>query len=373
MSSRLTRALLVVAVFAALATLSVTGSYVVGESSGQPPSASKPFGLLWWAYFRYFLAWAIVTPGVVWLGRRVPLARAHPLRAVLFHLVVPVVLSPLFVLLRLLLNAATSGHMPSLGTLLTLLPRLLVVEPLSVIPVYWLLLAAAWIHQFYQEYEAVRFRAVELHRSLAAAELDALQMKLQPHFLFNTLNAIGTLAREGDRDAVARVVEHLGTLLRLSMDHGNRQFVSLDEELSLVDEYLAIEEVRFGDQLRVVRQIDPRVRLAKVPNMILQPLVENALVHGIAGRIGASLLEVSSRADGGSLVVSVRDDGPGVGVGWTLARDARRGLGNVAERMAALFGDAGAVQLSNAADGGAVAVLRMPLDIEDGSPAKEHR
>jgi len=241
-----------------------------------------------------------------------------------------------------------------------------------VLPIYWLLLSAGWTFRFYREYEAERFRAIELQRSLASAELDALQMKLQPHFLFNTLNAIGTLAREGDTNAVAHIVDHLGVLLRLSMDTGSRQMVSLDEELALLDEYLAIEEVRFGDQLRVVRHLDARARRALVPNMILQPLVENALVHGLAGRIGAGLVEISSGIDGTMLTVSVRDDGPGLKPGWTLARHAGHGLANVVERMSALFGREGVVEVVNAPGGGTAAALRLPLSFVDAGQAMEH-
>jgi two-component system, LytTR family, sensor kinase len=373
MNSRLTRALLVVAVFALLAILSAAGSYVVGEArSPMPAPMAKPFGLLWWANFRYFLAWALVTPLVLRLGRLVPLARGTLAKSVVFHVAVPVVGSLPFFGLRLLLNSVLSWHVPSLGALMPLLRKVLLLETLSVLPIYWMLLSAGWAFRFYREYEAERFHAIELQRSLAAAELDALQMKLQPHFLFNTLNAIGTLAREGDTSAISHIVEHLGVLLRLSMETGGRQFVTLDEELALLDEYLAIEEVRFGDQLRVVRHLDARARRALVPNMILQPLVENALVHGLAGRIGAGLVEVSSAIDGTMLTVSVRDDGPGLAPGWTLSRHAGRGLTNVAERMSALFGGDGELEVVNAPGGGTSAALRLPLSFVEGGQAMEH-
>ncbi len=193
------------------------------------------------------------------------------------------------------------------------------------------------------------------------AQHDALKMKLQPHFLFNALNAIAALAREGETGAVVRMVEHLGTLLRLSMETSARQFVTLDQELALVDAYLAIEGVRRGDCLHVVRRIDPEVRQALVPNLILQPLVENALVHGLSRRLDASLLEVAARRDGGLLRIAVRDDGPGLPAAWSLAANAGAGVRNVTDRIRSLFPAHGAFVLENGATGGAVAQLWFPF------------
>jgi two-component system, LytTR family, sensor kinase len=194
-----------------------------------------------------------------------------------------------------------------------------------------------------------------------AAELDALRMKLQPHFLFNTLNAIGSLARVGETDAIVRVVEHLGRLLRLSMETSGSQFIALEEELALLDEYLSIEEIRFRDGLRVVRRIDPATRSALVPNLILQPLVENAIVHGLSRRIGSSLVEIVAGVENGTLRLAVRDDGPGLPAGWTLAAGAGRGLKNVEDRLRALYPGTHRFTMANGEAGGAVAQVCLPL------------
>jgi two-component system LytT family sensor kinase len=186
-------------------------------------------------------------------------------------------------------------------------------------------------------------------------------MKLRPHFLFNTLNTIASLAREHDTDAVGRVIERLGSLLRLSMETGGRQFVTLDEELALVDEQLAIEEIRFKDRLRVIRRIDPASRRAIVPNLILQPIVENAIAHGLSRRLDASLLEISARRDGPDLRIAVRDDGPGLPQGWRFAANAGPGLRNVLERLRALYAASFGFEIANSATGGAVAELRLPF------------
>jgi LytS/YehU family sensor histidine kinase len=158
------------------------------------------------------------------------------------------------------------------------------------------------------------------------------------------------------------VVERLGTLLRLSMETSGRQTVRLEEELALLDEYLAIEEIRFKNRLRVVRRIAPGAGNALVPNLILQPLVENALVHGLQRRLDASLLEIAARRDGRMLRIAVRDDGPGLPPGWTLASGAGPGLRNVAARLEGLYGGRSRFELRDEAAGGTVALLTLPFD-----------
>ena len=321
-----------------------------------------PLSLIFLGQFRLYLAWALVAPGIFYLVRRVPLLGPRRWRAVAFHVLVPLAFSLPFFYLRLVVNMAFGLQLPPLEQLLQVpWGRVFVLQAVAGLPVYWTLVGLGTFLQFLREHAADELAAIELRRSLAVAQHDALKMKLQPHFLFNALNAIASFAREGDTDAVVRVVDHLGTLLRLSMETSAKQFVTLDEELALVDAYLAIEELRFGDRLRVVRRIAPDARRALVPNLILQPLVENALVHGLSRRLDASILELAARRDGRVLRVAVRDDGPGLPSGWSLAGNAGTGLRNVAERIEGLFPGAGGVQVENGATGGAVALLSIPF------------
>jgi two-component system, LytTR family, sensor kinase len=361
MSRRLARGLLIVAVFSLLAGLSITGSYLAAHGLASPPSAAK-LDLLFWSSFRYYLAWVMVTPGILWLSRRVPLTGRRWQRALVFHLLVPVLGSAPFYALTLVLGAVFGRGVPSVDFLAAFWWRILIMEIVAVAPVYWLVLGAATALQLYRDREANQLQAIELQRSLTSAQLDAMRMKLHPHFLFNTLNAVASLARAGEMDGVGRVVEHLGTLLRLSMETSGRQLVTLEEELALVDEHLAIEEIRFKDRLHVIRRIDPASRQALVPNLILQPLVENAIVHGLSQRLDASLLEISARQDGPDLRVAVRDDGPGLPPGWRLATGGRAGLKNVIERLRALYGGGFRFDVENSATGGTIAELTLPFE-----------
>ena len=164
-----------------------------------------------------------------------------------------------------------------------------------------------------------------MRRALVAAQVEALKMKLQPHFLFNTLNSISFLAVEKDVDGVVTMVERLGGLLRSSMQVTGSQLVTVREELALADQYLAIEEIRFTDRLTVTRRIAPGVLDALIPSLVLQPMIENSIKHGFSRRIDASRLEIAIRRDGDALVVTVEDDGPGVPPGWDLATHCGRG------------------------------------------------
>ena len=395
MKPRLVRASIVLAVFALLAVLAATDTYVAFTSAPPPPppSVKGPSGTssfpqvvrpgtsrrevvlarVFMNQFRNYVTWALVLPGILYLSRRVPLLGRRRARAVLFHVLLPFVGALPFFFLRFVVNRAFGVPFPPwAGLLVSPWGLILVMQGLTAAPVYWLLVGLGTLVQFSREHEANRMAEIELRHSLAIAQLDALKMKLQPHFLFNALNSIAALVRVGETAAVVRTVEHLGTLLRLSMETSARQLVPLDQEMALVDAYLAIEEIRFGDRLRVVRRIAPDARRALVPNLILQPLVENALVHGLSRRLDASLLELAARRDGSQLRIAVRDDGPGLPPTWSLAANSGAGLKNVADRIQGLFPGSGGLRMENGATGGAVALLSLPFaDAETTAVAEE--
>ena len=395
MKPRLVRASIVLAVFALLAVLAATDTYVAFTSAPPPPppSVKGPSGTssfpqvlrpgtpprevvlarVFMNQFRNYVAWALVLPGILYLSRRVPLLGRRRARAVLFHVLLPFVGALPFFFLRFVVNRAFGVPFPPwAGLLVSPWGLILVMQGLTAAPVYWLLVGLGTLVQFSRQHEASRMAEIELRHSLAIAQLDALKMKLQPHFLFNALNSIAALVRVGETATVVRTVEHLGTLLRLSMETSARQLVPLDQEMALVDAYLAIEEVRFGDRLRVVRRIAPDARHALVPNLILQPLVENALVHGLSRRLDASLLELAARRDGRLLHIAVRDDGPGLPPTWSLAANSGAGLKNVTDRIQGLFPGSGGLRMENGATGGAVALLSLPFaDAETTAVAEE--
>jgi signal transduction histidine kinase len=201
-----------------------------------------------------------------------------------------------------------------------------------------------------------RVERVVLARSLAQANLRALSLELRPHFLFNTLNGIAALVRDDPRRA-ERMLVGLGDLLRLTQQAGSEGQVPLRRELEVVDLYLELQAMRFGPRLTVVRDVDPATLGARVPGMLLQPLVENALTHGIGPRPGPGRLGLVARRDGETLVLRVSDDG----VGLASERRERTGIGTTRARLAAMFGGAAGLTLAPAAGGGTTAELRLPF------------
>jgi LytS/YehU family sensor histidine kinase len=187
-------------------------------------------------------------------------------------------------------------------------------------------------------------------------------MQLRPHFLFNTLNAITVLARDHDTTAVARMLTLLSDLLRdvLRVDHV--QLIPLEQELAFARRYLEIELVRFADRLRVREEIDAEADGALVPVFVLQPLIENALRHGIAPRDAGGTVTIGARVIGETLELRVEDDGIGLTPSWAGAPDYGIGLANTAARLAELFGPAGVVEVAALAGGGTRASVRIPLE-----------
>ena len=217
-------------------------------------------------------------------------------------------------------------------------------------------------------------QAATLESQLSEARLNALKMQLQPHFLFNTLHSIGALARTGRGEEVVRVVTGLSDLLRRVLTAGGGQLVLLEEELDFVDRYLEIEGLRFQDRLRVTREIAPDVLDAQVPNLILQPLVENAIRHGISVLPKSGRVELRASRRGEQLVIEVRDDGPGPG-GPPMGGGI--GLANVRGRLEELYGSRAQLELVHDTWGetggtGTCARLSLPLTASD-SAAGESR
>lgn len=312
----------------------------------------------------YYGTWAALTPFVFATVRWRPIERGRRVAALAFHLPVSVVVASLvFGFLVMSFGSLVLGFAwPDPEDLLTVTwSRVFAVRGLTDTVTYWVVLAAGHALRLVDQDRERRLRAAELERSLVDAQLNSLKTKLQPHFLFNTLNSISFLAVERDSRAVVTMVGRLASLLRASASSDGRHLVLLDEELSLLDQYLAIEEVRFGDRLTVTRRIDPAARAARVPSLVLQPIVENSIKHGFSRRLDAGRLELEVLRDCEELVIVVSDDGPGLPPGWNLATHCGRGLRNVIERLDALYRGAWSVTLENRAGGGTIAAVRIPF------------
>jgi LytS/YehU family sensor histidine kinase len=227
--------------------------------------------------------------------------------------------------------------------------------------VYGGVVGVCYALDYYRKYREREVVATRLEAQLAQAQLDSLRMQLHPHFLFNTLNSIVGLVRDNKNTAAVSMLVGLSDLLRHALEHSARQEVELREELNFIKLYLSIQEMRFSDRLQIKLDIDPETTKAMVPNLILQPLTENALRHGIARRADSGLLGISSAVQDGQLRLTVYDDGAGLPYDWQLKGSAGIGLANTVARLEQLYDDDHQFDIRNRDEGGVEAVILIPL------------
>jgi two-component system, LytTR family, sensor kinase len=224
--------------------------------------------------------------------------------------------------------------------------------------VYWVVVTALHAIDYYRKFHERELRAADLEKRLSQARLQALQMQLNPHFLFNTLHSISTLMHR-DVEAADRMIARLSDLLRLALDSTEAQEVPLRQELAFVDRYLEIERIRFSDRLNVQKTIAPDTLNALVPNLILQPLVENALRHGIAPQSRRGRIDLRAQREHDTLELQVSDNG--VGVPELNSLEEGVGLSNTRARLQQLYGKRHVFELRHAEQGGLVVTLRLPF------------
>lgn len=228
--------------------------------------------------------------------------------------------------------------------------------------IYLIVMTAAHAFGYYRRAQDRDRQALALTAGLTQARLDALRLQLQPHFLFNTLNAISTLVHR-DADAADELISDLSDLLRASLENKDHE-VPLAREIELLDRYLAIEQTRLGDRLRIVRDIDPAAAAALVPTFLLQPLAENAIRHGLEPRATPGTLTIAARRDGDTLRLSVTDDGVGLGKSDTQTPRHGIGLANSEERLRTLHHGHAHLELISPHDGGVRVEVELPFCTE---------
>jgi LytS/YehU family sensor histidine kinase len=231
-----------------------------------------------------------------------------------------------------------------------------VIRSKSTVPIYWVVVSLVHALSYYRRSQERERKALELEARLTDARLQALRMQLQPHFLFNTLNAISTLVHRDPR-AADEMIGNLSELLRATLDNSDQE-IPLRQELDFLDRYLEIQQVRFGERLRIEKEIDAAAMDAQVPTFILQPLVENAVRHGVEPQTTPGLVRVVARRDGDALRLAVEDNGTNHKPG----PKSREGIGlpNTRARLKEMYGDRGRLTLTSASDGGFKVDLEIP-------------
>ena len=322
----------------------------------------QPLDWQWDIYheFIYALTWAAFTPLVLSAGRRWPLGAGSPGRTILPHLGRMVLLAPAQIVTTYTihyLGLALLGRQPpvSLPTFLTGLSSGIVWGTLTGFLYYWLILGvqAAFIYQ--RMYREQRVAAAELEGSLTQARLEALRLQLHPHFLFNTLNAISAFV-EADPERARRMIARLGELLRRTLDGGKAAELPLSQELDLLAPYLEIQRIRFGDRLSIELDLPDGAGDGLIPTLMLQPLVENAVEHGVKRTAGGAQVRLSAERTGDQLRLEITDNGPG-------PRGSREGVGlaNTRARLAGLYRDAHRFEIRAVETGGTLVTIELPF------------
>src|SRR5262245_58104779 len=288
----------------------------------------------WWM-------WALLTPLVVWLSRRYPLHGSRAIRNAAVHVLAGTIVA----IAKMFADRAVYAMLTGFWT------YLLVTTLALNFAVYVGLVAAAHGVEYYRRSR----ERDQLEARLAETRLQLLGMQLQPHFLFNTLNTIAEMVHE-DPDKADAMIAGLSDLLRRTLELGPSQEVTLEEELALVERYLDIQRARFGDRLRVHVRADPGALAAKVPALLLQPLVENAIRHGLALRRDAGRIDIAAASDGQAIRIAVADDGTGNGSGGP----ERTGLGNTRARLEAMYGGAASLEIAHEPGRGTRVDVRIP-------------
>jgi two-component system, LytTR family, sensor kinase len=288
------------------------------------------------------------------LARRFPIERARWLRAIVLHFAASLAFTLAYVALR---SAVALWQSSDQGAFTSAFTSLLVKSWHFELIVYWVIIAVSHAFGYYAQLRERELRTAELERSLTEAKLQALQMQLNPHFLFNTLHAISSLMHK-DVDAADSMLVRLSELLRHALEATHKQEVTLREELHFLQRYLDIEQTRFGKRLKVEMNVERDTLDALVPNLILQPSLENAILHGIEPQARDGRIELVTRRDAERLRIEVRDNGGGLA---STQIEEGVGLSNTRARLQQLYGTEQEFTIANGTEHGAVVTMVIPF------------
>jgi len=351
LSRRLVRYGLIWGVWTIVGLFFTTQIYVSDYANNQPIRYGRPLLVQMSACY----LWAIATPLVLWLSRRYCIQRHNWRPRLLFHFVVSVVL----------VSAQLALHSLSVMMIMSeIVPfrvfRFVYFNLDRWLLIYWLILLMSHAFSYYNSYRKGELKASQLRTQLVQSQLEALKMQVHPHFLFNTLHSISALLSK-DTEGARKMITRLGDFLRLTLENSGSMEVTLQQELEFLNGYLEIERIRFQDRLTTDIRVDPEVLDVRVPNLILQPIVENAMRHAI-GNSGSGRVEVTAAPRNGVVRIEVKDNGPGIDAEKLLESRRGKGVGlaNTQARLAGLYGEAARFEMCNNPTGGLVVALEIP-------------
>jgi len=306
--------------------------------------------------------WFVLTPLILKLSNRFPLQRGKLLRSVGIHSLAAPVFNIFTIFIFVVARGLILGPFPETRSLFESARSFVIAEFHGGMLLYWAVICISQGMDYYRRYRDRELLASNLETRLAEAQLDALRMQLHPHFLFNALNSVSVLMRK-DVDAADRMLLQLSNLLRVTLARNAAHEIRLRQELEILERYLEIEQIRFQDRLTVRMRIDPSALDALVPQLFFQPLVENAIRHGIADREIGGVIDIRAEHQNGMLHLKVRDNGPGLNV---LRGNLTEGVGlsNTRSRLEYLYGPGSRFEVCDAEEGGLIVTAAFPFHTE---------
>jgi signal transduction histidine kinase len=306
-------------------------------------------------------AWGLLSVGIYWVNRALPVPRDALFKRLLFHVPLSLAFTVAYTYLNYGFTQALDAPIDANWVGETVLATLSRVTYRLGTFVYWAIVAMCVALEYQSDSKDRELRNVQLERLLSEARLATLRTQLDPHFLFNTLNAISAYVESRPREARS-MLEQLGDMLRMSLESADDQEIPLERELAFSDRYVQLQLVRLGDRLDVVVDVGPEVLGAAVPTFILQPLIENAIRHGVSKLTGPGRIALRAVRDGDTLRLSVSDNGPGLPEDWRMERHLGIGLTNTQARLRHLYGEQqDRLRVGPAPGGGALVEIALPF------------
>lgn len=348
----------IAAIWSGVGLFDATQTVVVMRSEGM----HHAWGSLFLTLLLSWLPWALATPLVLRLGRQYPAAQWRRISTWAVHLTTCAAIGLLYAawiaLWERMLNPWALS--PGPGPYGSLWLHKFYNGLLAHFILYGVILLVGYMLRSQQELARQQTETARLNEQLSKAQLNALRRQIEPHFLFNTLNAIAGLVREKRDDAAVSMIAGLSDFLRRVVNDSDRQQVPLEEELEFAQKYLDIQKVRFAERLQTSMDVPNELLPAQVPSLILQPMVENAVKHGIAKRVQGGAIRIAASRSNGRLTIRVYNDGPGLPAGWETANSGI-GISNVRTRLQSLYGNAFELSMKNQEPGGVEVSVSVPF------------
>jgi two-component system, LytTR family, sensor kinase len=356
------RWLWIAAIYSGIALFDATQTVVVMRAEGMHHAWISLFLTITFEW----VPWALATPLIIRLGRKYPLSGWRRFSSWSVHAAacsgIGFVSSGWTAWMEIMLNPWANSPRPD--SFPSLLAKNFSNGILYYVILYALVLLVGYMLDSREQFARQQAESARLSEQLVKAQLEALRRQIEPHFLFNTLNAIAGLVREKNNDVAVNMIVELSDFLRRVVSASDQQKVPLSEELAFAQKYLGIQKIRFADRLQFSVEVPPDLFSARVPILILQPMVENAVKHGVAKRVYGGTIRITAASTDGTLMLGVYNDGPALSLPW---QENHHGVGisNVHTRLKNLYGNSFEFHLRNCNSQGVEAVLSLPLSFEN--------